>query len=397
MALFKKFSIFLTLSFFICLAFLFSKNHFLKNRENTVQEVSGVVVSVDNTDIIRSGAGTVGIQHVECIITRGKFKGIKTKAINHLNGQLDMDEIYNPGDRLLFAVQVEDQKIVDAKTINRYRQNWEFALFLVFAISLIAYSKTIGFKALVSFLASLGILWCFYIPNMLKGCSPLPLTLAVLILLSLVIIIMVAGPTKQGFAAFFGTISGMAVTLVLTLFFGYQLKLSGMTTPFSTLLLVQGGYGLNFQHIFYSAVLIGASGAAMDIAMDVSVSMNEIKLKRPDLGIRELIQSGFNVGRMVIGTMATTLLLAYSGGYLTMLMVFVLQGTTITRILNMKLVAAEIFRILIGSIGLLMVAPVTAIIAGILLSIEFKNLNMKKLFSVFKNINKTHYKESTKP
>jgi len=61
------------------------------------------------------------------------------------------------------------------------------------------------------------------------------------------------------------------------------------------------------------------------------------------------------------------LLLAYSGGYLTMLMVFVSQGTSFTRILNMKLVAAEIFRILIGSIGLLMVAPVTAVFAGILL------------------------------
>jgi uncharacterized membrane protein len=114
-------------------------------------------------------------------------------------------------------------------------------------------------------------------------------------------------------------------------------------------------------------VLLGASGAAMDIAMDVSVSMNEIKLKRPDIAMWELVQSGFNVGRMVIGTMATTLLLAYSGGYLTMLMVFVSQGTSFTRIINMKLVAAEIFRILIGSIGLLMVAPVTAIIAGCLL------------------------------
>jgi uncharacterized membrane protein len=116
--------------------------------------------------------------------------------------------------------------------------------------------------------------------------------------------------------------------------------------------------------------MLGASGAAMDIAMDISVSMNEIKIKRPDIGVQELIQSGFNVGRMVIGTMATTLLLAYSGGYLTMLMVFVSQDTSFTRIVNMKLVAAEIFRILIGSIGLLMVAPVTAIIAGVLLTIR---------------------------
>ncbi|UZP66049.1 YibE/F family protein [Desulfovibrio mangrovi] len=336
-----------------------------------VQEVTATVLAADNSEVLQAGAGAVGPQHLRVIIDGGMWKGTETKALNHLNGQLDMDEIYAPGDRILLAVHIQDDSITDARAINSFRQNWELALFAVFALALIVYARLIGLKALVSFVASLGVLWYFYIPNLLKGADPLPLSLAVLVLLSLVIIITVAGVTRQGIAAFLGTVCGMAVTLLLTLFFGDKFNLLGMTTPFSTTLLVQGAYGLNFQHIFYAAVLLGASGAAMDIAMDVSASMHEIKMKRPDIGMKELVESGFNIGRMVIGTMSTTLLLAYSGGYLTMLMVFVAQETSIARILNMKLVAAEIFRVLIGSIGLLIVAPATAIIAGALLTYEF--------------------------
>lgn len=336
---------------------------------DNVHELSGTVISVDNSEIIQAGAGAVGIQTALVVLGEGKWKGEQVSAINHLNGQLDMDEIYSAGDKILLAIQIDNDQVTYAKAINMYRQNWELALFALFAVALVLYSQFIGLKALFSFVASLGLLWCYYIPNLLNGADPLPLSLSVLILLSMAIILTVAGVTRHGIAAFLGTVSGLGVTLGLTLFFGDKLHLGGMTAPFAQTLLMQGNYGLNLQHIFYSAVLLGASGAAMDIAMDVSVSMNEIKIKRPDIEMRDLIQSGFNVGRMVIGTMATTLLLAYSGGYLTMLMVFVSQGTSFTRIVNMKLVAAEIFRILIGSIGLLMVAPVTAIIAGILLSV----------------------------
>ena len=332
-----------------------------------IHELPGTVITVDNTEILQAGAGAVGVQTATVMVHAGEWKGTRVEAVNHLNGQLEMDEIYTPGDRILLAVRIADGQIKDAKTINTFRQDWELVLFAVFALSLVAFSRVIGLKALISFLASLGVLWWFYIPNLLNGVSPLPLSLAVLVLLSGVIVLSVAGITLHGVAAFMGTVCGLAVTLGFTLFFGDKLSLGGMTAPFATTLLVQGNYSLNLQHIFYAAVMLGASGAAMDIAMDVSVSMKEIKVKRPDMEMGELIESGFNVGRTVIGTMATTLLLAYSGGYLTMLMVFVSQGTSFTRILNMKLVAAEIFRILIGSIGLLMVAPVTAVFAGILL------------------------------
>lgn len=95
--------------------------------------------------------------------------------------------------------------------------------------------------------------------------------------------------------------------------------------------------------------------------------------KRPDIGWKEATGSGMNVGRAAMGTMTTTLLLAYSGGYIAMLMVFMAQGTPLINMINYKYVAAEIVHTIVGSIGLVAVAPFTALCSGFLLTQKRKN------------------------
>ena len=102
----------------------------------------------------------------------------------------------------------------------------------------------------------------------------------------------------------------------------------------------------------------------MDLAMDIAAGIEEVALHNPGLSRRELMMSGVRIGRSVVGTMTTTLLLAYSGGYLTLLMMFAVQGTPATDFLNNPLVAAEVVKTLIGSFSLVLVAPLTAVISG---------------------------------
>lgn len=101
-------------------------------------------------------------------------------------------------------------------------------------------------------------------------------------------------------------------------------------------------------------------------------AVNEVVDKKPDITPIEAIKSGMNVGRAAMGTMTTTLLLAYSGGYISLLMVFMAQGTPIDNILNYKYVASEILDTIVGSFGLVSVAPLTAICAGFLLTNKAK-------------------------
>ena len=137
---------------------------------------------------------------------------------------------------------------------------------------------------------------------------------------------------------------------------------------YSESLLYSGYSHLNLTQIFMASIFIGSSGAVMDLAVDITSAVNEVVEKKPDICVKEAICSGMNVGRAAMGTMTTTLLLAYSGGYIALLMVFMAQGTPISNILNYKYVSAEIIDTVIGSFGLVSVAPLTAIFAGILLT-----------------------------
>ena len=96
---------------------------------------------------------------------------------------------------------------------------------------------------------------------------------------------------------------------------------------YSESLLYSGYSQLNLTQIFMASIFIGASGAVMDLAVDITSAVNEVAEKRPDIGFREAVKSGFAVGRAALSTQTTTLLLAYSGGYIALLMVFMAQGT----------------------------------------------------------------------
>ena len=365
----------MVLSLIILMFVLFALDSDNNDNDNkNVREVKAIVLETDNSNVIKSGVAKLGNQLLVIKILEGDFKGDQVAAVNQFLGQLELDSYYEPGDKLVAALAVEDGKIRAAKALEIYRQDWQLILFAVFVLCLIVFARITGLKALFSFVVSLYIIWNYLIPGLLEGKNPLLLTSVVLTLLSGVIIFAVAGFTKKGVAAFAGTMGGLFITIGITLFFGEKLHLNGLTSPFAGTLLFSGYQDLNLKYIFYSAIIIGASGAAMDIAMDVAAAMEEIKAKKPDIKMKELINSGFNVGKAVIGTMTTTLLLAYSGGYLTLLMLFMSKNSSLIRIVNLKIVAAEIMRTVIGSIGLVLVAPLTAIIAGWILSVEFKEV-----------------------
>ena len=137
--------------------------------------------------------------------------------------------------------------------------------------------------------------------------------------------------------------------------------------PYSESLLYSGYAHLSLTQIFMASIFIGASGAVMDLSVDITSAVHEVVEKRPDLSWQEAARSGLNVGRAAMGTMTTTLLFAYSGGYIALLMVFMAQGTPVDHILNYKYVAAEIIHTVIGSFGLVTVAPFTALCAGLFL------------------------------
>ena len=184
----------------------------------------------------------------------------------------------------------------------------------------------------------------------------------------MLIISLVYGFDRRCAAAVSGAFLGILVTCAMGGVFTRLFQIHGAVMAYSESLLYAGYQHLDLTRIFMASIFIGASGAVMDLSVDITSAVCEVVEKRPGLSRREAVKSGLNVGRAAMGTMTTTLLLAYSGGYAALLMVFMAQGTPLSNILNYKYVAAELLHTVLGSFGLVTVAPFTALCAGSLLA-----------------------------
>ncbi len=364
----KKNSIMSLLMILILSSFIFMLNMAVNHSQidEGQAEIICRVTEADDSDMVISGVVMLGSQSLKGEVIGGRFDGQTIRFNNSLIGQYEFDQYYEVGDRVLVGANIEDGRITSAVAVDYVRQNHIILLFGVFAVMLLLYAGKIGLRAILSFVVSVLIIWFVLIPCLLSNYPAMPITILTLVLLSGVIIFSVAGFSKKAVSAFFGSITGIVIPVALAYLFGVLMNIDGMAAPYASTLMLRGYTSLNMQDIFYCAIMIGASGACMDIAMDVAAAMEEVQIKRPDISRKELVKSGFNVGQSVIGTMATTLLLAYSGSYLMLMMLFKVSETSLVRLLNMKIFTIEVMRVLIGSIALLLVAPLTAFIYGML-------------------------------
>jgi uncharacterized membrane protein len=323
------------------------------------------IIAVDNTELEQYGIVKTGNQSLEIEILNGKFKGLQTESNNMLMGKLELDKMFMVNDIALVVINIDDiGDFVYASVIDHYRIRTELLLLLLFSGLLVVFAGWTGVKALLSFIFTGSAIWKILLPGFLKGYNPIVLSLLIVSLMSAVIIFLVGGLSKKGVISFFGTMAGIGFTAIISILFGKLFHVHGAVKPFSETLLYSGYAHLDLNAIFISGIFLASSGAVMDISMDISASMHEIKHKRPDIQAGELIISGIRVGRAVVGTMTTTLLLAYSGSYTAVLMVMMAQGTPAANILNLTYISAEILHTLVGSFGLVLTAPLTALIGG---------------------------------
>jgi uncharacterized membrane protein len=335
--------------------------------------VKAKVLSVDNADLRQNLIVRTGTQDVQVEIVQGPHKGQHARVVNPLAGKMEFDEIYKPGDTILVEYKIHKGEIHLAFTRGYYRLTHELVLITLFALFIVAVAGFTGLKALLSFVFAALMIWKVLIPLFLKDVSPIPVSLAVVGALTASVSFLVGGWTRKGVTAFVGSFAGLVLASILAKLFAPGFHLNGALRPYAENLLYAGFPHLDLTEIFLAGIFLACSGAVMDLAMDIAASIDEVKSKKPAIGFRELFGSGMAVGRSVVGTMTTTLLLAYSGGYTAMLMNFMGQGLRIQQILNINFVASEIFNVFVGSFGLVAVAPLTAIAGAALYSRKAAN------------------------
>lgn len=341
------------------------------------ERVRAKVVETDESNIYNNGLIQSGEQDCEVEILNGKFKGETVSAVNMLSGSLESDKIFKEGDIANVVISHKDGEILSVTMSDHYRIDKEIILALIFVVLLIAFAGKNGLRAIYSFVITVLTIWKILVPAYLGGFNPLWVGIGITTFLTVVIIWLVYGFDKRTLAASGGSMLGVLVTCVMGIIFTDQFQIHGTVMDYSETLLYAGFQNLNLTQIFMSSIFIGASGAMMDLSVDITSAVHEVVQKKPEIGWKEAVGSGMNVGRAAMGTMTTTLLLAYSGGYIALLMVFMAQGTPIDQIFNYKYVSSEILDTIVGSMGLVTVAPFTALVSGILLTKKSKKACQK--------------------
>lgn len=328
------------------------------------ERCTALVLETDDSTILDTGLVRSGEQRCTLKLLDGAFAGRTVTGVNLLNGSLEQDKLFAPGDKALVVVSHSGGEITNVTMSDHYRLGWELVMALAFAALLIVFAGPGGVRAVASFALTVLAIWKVLVPLYLRGVDPILVGLLLTLGLTVLIIALVYGFDRRCAAAVSGSFLGILVTCVLALVFTDRLQIHGAVMAYSESLLYSGYQNLNLTRIFMASIFLGSSGAVMDLSVDITSAVWEVVEKRPDLSWREAVRSGFHVGRAAMGTMTTTLLFAYSGGYIALLMVFMAQGTPVDHILNYKYVAAEILHTILGSFGLVTVAPFTALCAG---------------------------------
>ncbi len=330
------------------------------------------IIEVNNENIITVGIVHSGDQTCTVKMLDGMFEGQIAQGYNMLTGSVESDKIFQVGDEALVLISYAEGEISSVSMVDHYRIDIEMILVALFFIFLILVAGKTGLRAIVSFAISILMIWKVLIPACLNGHDPVIIGFVITAFLTVIIISLVYGFDKMMLSATIGSLTGTFVTMLMALIFTDLFSLDGAVLEGSQGLLYNGFPNLDLTKLFIASIFIGSSGAVMDLAVDITSSVNEVIDKKPDISAIEAIKSGMNVGRAAMGTMTTTLLLAYSGGYISLLMVFMAQGTPIDNILNYKFVSSEILDTVVGSFGLVSVAPLTAICAGFFLTNKTK-------------------------
>lgn len=328
--------------------------------------VKAKVVEVNNKGVYSTGMIQQGDQRCTIEILEGEHKGQQVEGMNLLTGKLEFDKMFKPGDEAWVLLELDSSnEVIFANMVDYYRIDQQIFLIGLFVILIIAFSGFTGVRTLLSFSFALLSIVKILIPCLLKGIPPLLVALMVGNLLTVMTLLLVAGCNKKAYTAIISSMICSLMTCLLAVVFGDLFKMHGAVMDWSESLLYAGYQNLDLTAIFQAGIYLACSGAILDLAIDISAALDEVIKNNPSVSRVNLIKSGLSIGKSVVGSQTTTLLLAYMGSYITILMVYMAQGTPLMSILNSQKVSSEILHTFVGCIGLVLVSPLTAIICGI--------------------------------
>ncbi len=263
-------------------------------------------------------------------------------------------------------------RILDLDMKNYDRSGGVWLVLVLFVLAVVAVGGWTGLKSLLGLALTVVTLIWIYIPLWLKGAQPLPLAFGLCALVAVMSFVILGGTSRKIVCAILGTVAGMGLAAAFSALAQSILRIDSYAmyeagADFAELANLQGrGVALHLQGLLSAGILISSLGAVMDVAMSLSSAIGELKTVNATLGPKALWRSGMRIGRDMVGTMTNTLILAFVGGSLVLVIRLWMQGASFPSLMASRYLSVELVSAISSSVGVILAVPLTALISAIL-------------------------------
>lgn len=308
-----------------------------------------------------------GSMDLKIRILTGRYAGDEVLVTNYLSA---MYNVYvQAGDTLSVRIDTYGAGEYQVSVYNYNRIPWMLVIVAVFALALVLIGGRQGLRALLGLVFTCVCIVYLLLPLTLRGWNAVAVTVAIVGVTSTVCFLLLGGWQPKIIGAAIGCLCGVACAALLGWLGASMVHISAyQMDEAEALILTSSNTSLKLNGLLISGILIAAEGAVMDTAMSIASAMTELKAKRPDIGRAELFRSGMHVGRDATGTMANTLVLAFAGSGLNMMLLIYSYDVSFTQLMNTDFVAVEVLRGVAGSLGIVLTVPCVAAVTAYLLT-----------------------------
>ena len=366
---------------FIFFAFLYlfnSGNRFIYNKQGGLSHID-----FEKAEIVRVVSESLekdenikglyrGTQDLEVKILTGEHKG-EVQIIKNYSS--DLFNVHGKaGMKIIVSIDTAEPGIYRISVYNYHRTPFIYFIIFLFLFSLWVVGGKKGLKSIIGLTFTFISIIFLFIPMLFKGYSPVFASVLIVILTTIVTVFCINGWSVKSFSAILGTSLGVIIAGSISSIFGILTHISGFSTEEAETLIVIASYtNMKVSDLLFAGILISSLGAVMDVAISIAASIHEVYMANPNLTKKDLFSSGMNVGRDMMGTMANTLILAFTGTSINSLILLYSYNVKYNQLMNMNLLGIEIIQGMSGSIGIILTVPIISFISSRLFPVILKN------------------------
>lgn len=313
-----------------------------------------------------------GTQNLKVEITSGRYVGDVVDVTNYLSG-VTYNVYLEEGDSATVRITTTAPNEYSVSVYNYNRSPIIIGFVIIFILTLCIIGGKRGFFAIIGLIFSMIAVIFLLVPLTLKGYPALVTTIVIVILTIFVSLYLLGGLQRKSVCAMIGTFGGVVFAGILSVIASVLCGISGFNMDEAeSLMIIASDCELKIKDLLICGVLIAALGAVMDVAMSISSAVDELHTVNPNLTPFQLFKSGMNIGRDAMGTMANTLILAFAGSSLNMMIFIYSYGVTYVQLINTDFIAIEIIRSLSGTMGIIFTVPFVAFISSRIVCMKHK-------------------------